>query len=186
MSLCFVISKIVQKKKFTGNSEKNELPTTLDELDTFISILYARGITGANKIELDSLRSVVWGPLFFRDTTARDKIQRTYEISAIRQKKNPPRFECLQTDNLCFISEVWKIFIENSIICSKLGPYITIDKKLFPSKARCRFTQYMLSKPDKFGIKFWLVAGINIKYVLNGFPYLGKYEELPVNLFLSE
>ncbi|GFS80077.1 piggyBac transposable element-derived protein 4-like [Trichonephila clavipes] len=44
----------------------------------------------------------------------------------------------------------------------------------------------MPSKPDKFGVKFWLAADINSKYVLNGFPYLCKYEERPVNLFLSE
>ncbi|GFU03375.1 piggyBac transposable element-derived protein 4-like [Trichonephila clavipes] len=44
----------------------------------------------------------------------------------------------------------------------------------------------MPSKPDKFGIKFWLAADINSKFVLNGFPYLCKYEERPVSLFFSE
>ncbi|GFX80155.1 uncharacterized protein TNCV_2108001 [Trichonephila clavipes] len=43
---------------------KNEWSTTLDELGAFISILYARGIYGANNIELDSLWSVLWGPPF--------------------------------------------------------------------------------------------------------------------------
>ncbi|GFV01440.1 piggyBac transposable element-derived protein 4-like [Trichonephila clavipes] len=44
----------------------------------------------------------------------------------------------------------------------------------------------MPSKPDKFGIKFWLAADINCKYLLNGFPHLYKYEERPINLLLSE
>ncbi|GFU68177.1 hypothetical protein TNCV_38871 [Trichonephila clavipes] len=65
---------------------KNEWPTTLDKLDFFISILYTRGIYGANNLELDNLWSVVWGPPFSRDITARDRFKRTYEISAIRQK----------------------------------------------------------------------------------------------------
>jgi len=29
-------------------------------------------------------------------------------------------------------------------------------------------------KPCKFGIKFWLVADVENRYVLNDFPYLGK------------
>ncbi|GFS65608.1 hypothetical protein TNCV_1924671 [Trichonephila clavipes] len=43
---------------------ENEWLTTLDELDAFISILYARGIFGAINLQLDSLWSVVLGPLF--------------------------------------------------------------------------------------------------------------------------
>ncbi|GFX80117.1 DDE_Tnp_1_7 domain-containing protein [Trichonephila clavipes] len=85
----------------------------------------------------------------------------------------------LQTDKSCFISEVWKKFIENSITCYKPGPYITIDEQLSLSKARCRFTHYMPNKPDKFGIKFWLAADVDSKYVLNGLRYLGKDEECP-------
>ncbi|GFX80953.1 hypothetical protein TNCV_1909461 [Trichonephila clavipes] len=50
----------------------NEWSTTLDELNTFISVLYARGVYGANNLELDSLWSVVWVPPLFSDTTARD------------------------------------------------------------------------------------------------------------------
>ncbi|GFU88943.1 hypothetical protein TNCV_4446181 [Trichonephila clavipes] len=51
---------------------ENESSTTLDELDAFKSIFYARGMYGANNLELDSLFSVVWGPPFFRDTKARE------------------------------------------------------------------------------------------------------------------
>ncbi|GFW78582.1 piggyBac transposable element-derived 4-like protein [Trichonephila clavipes] len=57
--------------------------------------------------------------------------------------------------------------------------------RLFPSKARYLFTQYMPSKPDKFGI-FWLATDVDSKYMLNGFPYLGKAEERAENLSLSE
>ena len=44
----------------------------------------------------------------------------------------------------------------------------------------------MPSKPDKFGIKFWLAADVDSKYMLNGFPYLGKDEKRPENISLSE
>ncbi|XP_035227219.1 uncharacterized protein LOC118199458 [Stegodyphus dumicola] len=49
-------------------------------------------------------------------------------------------------------------------------------------KSRCRFIQYLADKLDKFGIKFWLPTDVKSKYVLNGYPYLGKDEERPTNL----
>lgn len=54
---------------------------------------------------------------------------------------------------------------------------MTIDEQLFPTKARCKFTQYMPNKPDKFGIKFWILAELNSKYCLNIKPHTGKDDE---------
>ena len=55
----------------------------------------------------------------------------------------------------------------------------TIDEQLFPTKVRCRFTQDMPNKPDKFGIKCWLASDVDSKYVINALPYLGKDEYRP-------
>ncbi|GFW73606.1 piggyBac transposable element-derived protein 4 [Trichonephila clavipes] len=100
----------------------------------------------------------------------------------LRFDKKTTRSERLQTDKLYFISEVWKKFIESSVICSKPGLDISIDEQLFSSKTRCRFTQYLPAKPDMFGIEFWHDPDVDSIYVLNGFPYLCKDEERPVNL----
>ena len=40
----------------------------------------------------------------------------------------------------------------------------------------------MPNKPDKFGIKFWIIAEPNSKYCLNLKPYLGKDEERVTSL----
>lgn len=48
------------------------------------------------------------------------------------------------------------------------------------------FTQYIASKPDKYGIKFWLAVDVTSKYLVNGFPYLGKDETRPPNQSLGE
>jgi len=40
----------------------------------------------------------------------------------------------------------------------------------------------MPNKPDKFGIKFWILAELNSKYCLNVKPYLGKDDERVVSL----
>lgn len=84
------------------------------------------------------------------------------------------------------MTEVWDRYTQNCIACHKLGLNITMDKQLFPTKARCRFTQYTPNKLDKFDVKFWLAADINSKYVLNGTPYLGKDESRPATKSLGE
>ena len=84
--------------------------------------------------------------------------------------------ERLQTDKFALISEIWNRFISNSQACYKPYENISIDEQLFPTKAWCRFTIYILNKPHKFGIKFWLAVDVQTKYILNGFPYMGKDE----------
>ncbi|XP_033319032.1 uncharacterized protein LOC117216437 [Bombus bifarius] len=98
-------------------------------------------------------------------------------LKFIRFDKKDDRSQRLKNDKFALISTVWDKFIENSQNCYKPGANITIDKQLFPTKVRCRFTQYLPNKPDKFGIKFWLASDVQTKYVVNGFPYLGKSEK---------
>ena len=52
---------------------------------------------------------------------------------------------CLQTDNFALISDVWNRCVDNSISYYKFGKNITIDKQLFPTKARYKFNQHMLN-----------------------------------------
>lgn len=46
-----------------------------------------------------------------------------------------------------------------------------MDEQLFPTKVRCKWTQYIASKPEKLGIKFWLAVDVASKFLVNGFPY---------------
>jgi len=77
-------------------------------------------------------------------------------------------------------TEVWETFIENSKKCYIPNKDLTVDEQLLPCKSRCKFTQYMPQKPDKFGIKFWLLAEVKNKYICNGFPYLGAELSKPL------
>ena len=95
------------------------------------------------------------------------------------------RLSRLQTDEFALISAIWDKFVENCILCYKPGENITVDEQLFPTKARCRFAQYMVSKPDKFGINFWVAVGLESKYMLNAISYLGKNEIRPATQRLS-
>ncbi|KAK7161569.1 hypothetical protein R3I94_004298 [Phoxinus phoxinus] len=80
----------------------------------------------------------------------------------------------LRDNKFALMSDVWDRFVQNCIACYKPGADITVDEQLFPTKSRCSFIQYIATKPDKFGIKFWLAADVDTKYMVNGAPYLGK------------
>ncbi|XP_032379457.1 piggyBac transposable element-derived protein 3-like [Etheostoma spectabile] len=147
---------------------------TVAELKAFIALLYVRGAQGAKHINVDSLWSEKWGLPFFTETMARNRFRELMKF--LRFDKKETRRIHLQDDKFALVSATWNKFVANSIACYKPGADITIDEQLFPTKARCKFIQYMGNKPDKFGIKFWLAADVQSKYMLNGAPYLGKEE----------
>ena len=81
--------------------------------------------------------------------------------------------------------ETQKRFINNYQACYFPGENLTIDEQLFPCKSWCSFIQYMPSKPDKFGIKFWYLVDNESKYLCNAFPYLGKETTRGINCSVS-
>ncbi|KAL6491404.1 hypothetical protein MHYP_G00017490 [Metynnis hypsauchen] len=89
------------------------------------------------------------------------------------------RSERAETDKFAAISDVWGSFVTNCIASYNPGRHITIDEQLFPSKTHCCFLQYIATKPDKFGIKFWVACDLKSKYICNVFPYLGKDPSRP-------
>lgn len=161
-----------------------EWTVTKSQLWAFVAILFARGAYEAKNLKCSYLWSAKWGPAFFTQTMSSDKFKDILWFIRIDTKNE--RSERLKTDKFALISKIWEKFIENSQACYKPDANITIDEQLFPTKARCRFTQYMSNKPDKFGIKFWLASDVRSKYLINGFPYLGKDETRESNIPLSE
>ena len=80
----------------------------------------------------------------------------------------------LAEDKFCLAFCLQNCFIENRQKSYVPNVYVTVDEQLLPCKARCKFIQYMANKPDKFGLKFWMMVDADGKCLYNGFPYLGK------------
>ena len=85
----------------------------------------------------------------------------------------------LATDKLALISTVWHTFVRNCLRHFRPGINISVDEQLFPTKARCRFTQYMPKKRDKLGINFWMAADVGTHFMLHSIPYQGKNDFRP-------
>ena len=162
----------------------DEWKLPLSELKAFISLLHVRGaLCGKNRPILE-FWDKNWGVSFFPETMGRKRFCEIMRF--LRFDLRSTRLSRLQTNKFALISSVWDKFVENCIDCYKPGENITVDEHLFPTKARCRFTQYMANKPDKFGIKFWRAVNLESKYILNAIPYLGKDETRPATQRLSE
>ncbi|KAJ4930775.1 hypothetical protein JOQ06_025083 [Pogonophryne albipinna] len=154
------------------------------ELKAFIALLYVRGAYCGKNIEMESFWSEQWGNAFFNATLSRNRFREIMRY-LLFDKKETRRCR-LTTDKFTHVRKVWDRFVENSIASYRPGSDITVDEQLFPTKSRCPFTQFMPNKPDKFGIKFWLAADVDSKYMLNGFPYLAKDASRPATQRLGE
>ncbi|XP_071745461.1 piggyBac transposable element-derived protein 4-like [Lepeophtheirus salmonis] len=145
--------------------------------------MYARGILAKGQ-PTEVIWSRKWGINLFRNTIPRDRYKEL--LIYVRFDIRSTRSQRLQNDRFALISMVWGRFVENFKSSYRPSENITIDEQLFPTKARYPFTQYMAKRPDKFGIKFWLAVDSSSKYLVNGFPYLGKDSQRPANKSLSE
>ena len=90
----------------------------------------------------------------------------------------------LATDKLALISTVCHTFVGNCLRRYRPRTSITVDKQLLPTKAQCRFTLYMPKKRDKFGIKFWMAADVDI--MLHSIPYREKNDSRRARVKLGE
>jgi len=156
---------------------------SLEALEAITAIVYARGANGAKGLSLKSRWDSTWGLGFVKQTMARNRFCEIMKYLRFDMKST--RRSRLERDKFALASEIWYPFIENSKLCCVPGENISVDEQLFLMKTRCRFIQYIASKPDKFGVKFWLAVDVDSKYLVNGFPYLGKDEERPVDRTLG-
>jgi len=63
---------------------------------------------------------------------------------------------------------------------------VAIDEQLVPFRGRCKFKQYMPSKPAKYGIKiFWLCDSF-MPFAIDSIVYLGKQPGVAIQKNLGE
>ncbi|KOC68994.1 hypothetical protein WH47_09551 [Habropoda laboriosa] len=69
----------------------------------------------------------------------------------------------MQIHELAPITDIW-IMLNANLTKANL----TIDEQLFPYKGRTKLTQYIPSKPAKYGIKIWWLSDSENYYPLSG------------------
>uniref|UniRef100_A0A1A7XFA5 PiggyBac transposable element-derived protein domain-containing protein n=1 Tax=Iconisemion striatum TaxID=60296 RepID=A0A1A7XFA5_9TELE len=157
---------------------------SIAELRAFIALVLARGVHTRRGTDVEGLWSKEWGVPFFTSTMSRNRFRDIMRFLRFDQKHT--RCARLPNDKFALVRNVWDRLIQNSIASFKPGAEITIYEQLFPTKARCPFTQYMPKKMFRFGIKFWFAVDVETKYIFNGYPYLGKDPSHPTTQRLGE
>ena len=117
----------------------------------------------------------MYGPKIFRKTMPRNTFKSILRFLRFDDKST--RRGRLDTDKFTHIREIFEKFSYNC--ATKYTPTfsLTIDEQLMPMKNHCPFIVYMPNKPDKFGIKFWLLVEVESKYMVKLRPYLGVQEK---------
>ena len=151
--------------------DNHDWDLSVNELKAFISVFFLSSLL-TKDLPVNLLWQESYGNSLVKKVMSRDRFKSIMRYLRFDDKNT--REARKVEDKFAAMSGIWNQFTANCQSCFVPGVNITVDEQLFPSKARCGFTQYMASKPDKFGIKFWVAADLETKYFLNGFPYLGK------------
>ncbi|XP_029966199.1 uncharacterized protein LOC115401946 [Salarias fasciatus] len=152
------------------------------ELMAFIAVIIWRGVRKVPS--LADNWSEMYGNKRIMATMSRDRFKNIMRHLRFDSKRT--RAERLQTDRFAAMSELWESFRKNCVTFYRPGRHITVDEQLYPSKTCCPFLHYIATKPDKFGIKFWVACDLKSKYICNVFPNVGKEPDRPKEERLSE
>jgi hypothetical protein len=154
------------------------------EFVAFLGLMIARGVYKARREPRRSLWSPNDGRPMFAATMGLNRFEDI--LKHIRFDDQSSRVRRKMVDKFCPIRDLWTSIMENCQKCFRPFTSVTIDEQLMGCKSRCPFTQYMQSKPDKFGIKNWFICCSETSYVLSGFPYLGKDDTRDARVPLGE
>ena len=157
---------------------------TLNELNAFFGILILRGVYRAAGESIDELWSPEHGRIIFTNTMTLNLFKL---IRRILRFDNPDtRNGRLLRDKLTAVRLLIDNFVQSSQKCYMPGESITIDEQLYPYRGRCKFVQYMPSKPSKYGLKFWAVCDSGNYYCWNLRFYVGKEDARDIQVPYGE
>ena len=179
-----IIDKIVESTRAEAkiNNDK-EFTFEREDLLAFIGVLFFKGLY-FTKVPTNRMWNEKHGSPLVKSLMSRNRYHSIMKYLRFDDKKT--RKERGKDDKFLLIREVWDQFIYNCRRSFTPARCLTIDEQLLACKTRCGFIQYMPNKPDKFGIKFWVLVDLVSKFVCNIIPYLGKGESKNANDLLGE
>ncbi|GFN87506.1 PiggyBac transposable element-derived protein 4 [Plakobranchus ocellatus] len=169
-----MIQKIVHYTNIEGKREKGKewQDTDSTEIQSFIGCLLHTGALHQNDLSLEMLFSPVDGNSLVRAAFGLRRFSSL--LNHLRFDDKATRSARRARDVFAPIRELWDLFHTNLGKHYVAGQNITVDEQLVPFRGRCSFIQYMPSKPDKYGLKFFWASDAASNYPLRGFPYLEK------------
>ena len=153
----------------------DQFTVSLADLETFIGLQYVRVIYGKSH-PIAFLWSKRYGISIFYENMSRDYFLKILKYLMFDDQPNRVR-SGPHADKFAPIRQVFEHFANH---CQKKYTCkfsLTVDEQLMPLKSCCSFVTFMPNKPDKYGVKFWVLADVETKYVSNIDVYLGAQQK---------
>lgn len=145
---------------------------TVDEFLAFCGILIHAGVDRSWDVPARELFSGEFANPIYRATMSIFRFEEIRRFVRFDDKRT--RNTRLETDKLAMVSYVWDLFIEQCKTCVIPDTNVTIDEQLVGFRGRCRFVQYMPSKPAKYGLKIFWMCESKSGYAMDGLVYVGR------------
>lgn len=152
-------------------STRSWRPVTTQEIYAFMGVLIAAGVNNSNNDHTSEMWKSTSYPLY-RATMGLKRFRAISQF--IRFDDANTRQARSQEDKAAPIRDIWAMLNANLSKIYKPTENLTIDEQLYPFRGHTKFTQYIPSKPAKYGIKIWWICDAENAYPLFGIIYTGK------------
>ncbi|CAD7079461.1 unnamed protein product [Hermetia illucens] len=158
---------IVEMTNLYGSRKYKELwlPVDIASLRAYYGLLILAGVYRSHGQCINELWDDQTGPPIFRATMTLKKFKLINEC--IRFDDKEQRKGIRSRDKLAPIRNVYDKWVNRLKMCYTVGKNVTVDEQLVPFRGRCPFTQYIPSKPHKYGIKIWCLCDASTYYAWN-------------------
>jgi hypothetical protein len=163
---------------------RNWVHLTIAELKAFLAIHMYMGMKRQPNIQSywEKEGSIFHCPII-SNIMSRDRFRTLWRCLHIT---NPTLYEHIKKGEPLYdkLRQVWWMVDDICDACMRewsLGKFLTIDEMMVRYKGSyCDIRQYMLKKPEKWGIKFWVLADSTSKFIYCFEVYCGKNLEAEV------
>lgn len=156
--------------------ERDAKDVTKTEMLAFIGLLFLSGCKKQNHTNfLELWTKDGTGSEIFRACMSYQRF--LFLLANIRFDDKSTRNERKKTDKLAAVRFIMDKFVHNCGKNYSLGEFMTIDEMLIAFRGRCSFVQYIPNKPDKYGLKVFVLCDAKTFYVSKLELYPGKQPE---------
>lgn len=171
-------NRYLDKARENYSRARDVRATSVIEIKALFGLLYMAGLMKAQHLNVKQLWATDGtGVECFRATMSKERFLLLLRMLRFDNFQN--REERKALDNLAAIREVLDEFTSHCKENYTVGEYCTIDEMLESFHGRCKFRQYIPSKPAKYGLKVYSLADARTFYTSNIEVYCGRQPDGP-------
>lgn len=177
--ICTETNLFANKRKRESNSPHARLnqwfDVTQSEFKAFLGTIINMGLMPLPKLE--SYFSVQWNKriAFYRDVFAKNRFLNIFynlHFNHRNQDNQKQQKGFLIQPIVDHMKEMSKLFFTP-------GNYVAVDESTVSFKGKVSFRVYNKNKPNKFGLKIFVLSDCENGYIYDFIPYFGKQELIP-------